>query len=203
MTKTRRDAWEAALSDEVQRQLYRLTRKPTDEEAREGRPWLRDFERDVLPYLSLQGIVAPSQATWYRFLGRMREADAAQTVIGLETSKRIAQGMVAANIDPSLASAMMTTLAVDEAAKPSDERNEKVMQIFASAAAMFASSAQRSEELKLKAARQKTADEQLRLAREKFEAAEKRLNAVQGAVDAPQLTDAERVAKIKSIFGMK
>ena len=39
--------------------------------------------------------------------------------------------------------------------------------------------------------------------REKFEAAEKRLNAVQGAVDEPQLTDAERVAKIKSIFGMK
>ena len=59
------------------------------------------------------------------------------------------------------------------------------------------------QELKLKAAAQGTKDEQLRLAREKFEAAEKRLAAVQGAVDAPQLTDAERVAKIKGIFGMK
>jgi hypothetical protein len=61
----------------------------------------------------------------------------------------------------------------------------------------------RAEELKLKARAQETKDETLRLAREKFEAAEKRLSAVQGAVDAPQLTDAERVAKIKGIFGMK
>ena len=62
---------------------------------------------------------------------------------------------------------------------------------------------QKEQELALKSAAQSTKDEQLKLAREKFEAAEKRLNAVQGAVDAPQLTDAERVAKIKSIFGMK
>ena len=61
----------------------------------------------------------------------------------------------------------------------------------------------RRQELELKAAAQQTKDEQLKLAREKFEAAEKRLNAVQGAVDEPQLSDAERVAKIKSIFGMR
>ena len=67
----------------------------------------------------------------------------------------------------------------------------------------FATAALEGEKLKLAAAAQSTKDEQLKLAREKFEAAEKRLNAVQGAVDAPQLTDAERVAKIKSIFGMK
>ena len=77
------------------------------------------------------------------------------------------------------------------------------MQIFAHAAAMFKTAEQRDRELALKAAAQETKDEQLKLAREKFEAAERRLNAVQGAVDAPQLTDAERVAKIKSIFGMK
>ncbi len=59
------------------------------------------------------------------------------------------------------------------------------------------------QEISLKARAQSTKDEQLKLAREKFEAAEKRLSAVQGAVDAPQLTDAERVAKIKGIFGMK
>ena len=60
-----------------------------------------------------------------------------------------------------------------------------------------------SREVDLKDAAQATKDEQLKLARDKCEAAEKRLNAVQGAVDAPQLSDAERIEKIKSIFGMR
>lgn len=204
--KTHSNAWGEDLPEETRRQLYAYTKPPTDEE-REGprlsRPWLRDFDRDVLPYLSLQGIVAPSRAGWYRFLGRMREQAAARTIIGLETSKRIAQGMAESGVDPRLAADVMTSLAVDEAAKPEEERNEKVMGIFASAAAMFRTTDQRERELKLKAAAQQTKDEQLKLAREKFEAAEKRLAAVQGAVDAPQLSDAERVAKIKGIFGMK
>ena len=203
MSKTRKDAWGESLPEDTRWQLYALTKPPTDEEKSAGRPWLRNYRADVMPYLSLQGIVAPSEAGWYRFLGRMREAAAAQAIIGVETSKRIAEGLTAAKIDPRLAADMLTALSVDEAAKPPDERNEKVMQIFASAAALFTASAQRAQELELKQAAQQTRDEQLRLAREKFEAAEKRLSAVQGAVDAPQLTDAERVAKIKSIFGMK
>ena len=200
---THSNAWGEDLPEETSRQLYAYTKPPTDEERAAGRPWLRDFDRDVLPYLSLQGIVAPSRAGWYRFLGRMREQEAARSIIGLETSKRIAQGMADSGVDPRLAADVMTSLAVDEAAKPEDERNEKVMGIFASAAAMFRTTDQRERELKLKAAAQQTKDEQLKLAREKFEAAEKRLAAVQGAVDAPQLSDAERVAKIKGIFGMK
>ena len=199
----RSDAWEAQLPADTAKELYRLTKPPTEEERQAGRPYLRDFDRDVLPYLSLHGIVAPSHATWFRFKHRMRMDEAAATIISVEASKRIAQGITAAKIDPRLAADMMTSLSVDEAAKPDGERNEKVMQIFASAAAMFKSAEQRDRELALKAAAQQTKDEQLKLAREKFEAAEKRLNAVQGAVDAPQLTDAERVAKIKSIFGMK
>ena len=199
----RSDAWEAQLPADTAKELYRLTKPPTEEERQAGRPYLRDFDRDVLPYLSLHGIVAPSHATWFRFKHRMRMDEAAATIISVEASKRIAQGITAAKSDPQLAADMMTSRSVDEAAKPDGERNEKVMQIFASAAAMFKSAEQRDRELALKAAAQQTKDEALKLAREKFEAAEKRLNAVQGAVDAPQLTDAERVAKIKSIFGMK
>ncbi len=187
---TRSDAWEAQLPAETAKELYRLTKCPTEEEAKAGRPWLRDFDRDVLPYLSLQGIVAPSRAGWYRFLGRMREDEAAQTIISVETSKRIAQGITAAKIDPQLAADMMTSLSVDEAAKPPEERNEKVMQIFASAAAMFKSAEQRDRELALKAAAQQTKDEQLKLAREKFEAAEKRLAAM------AELSDAARGGKV-------
>ena len=198
---TRSDAWEAKLPAETAKELYRLTKCPTEEEAKAGRPWLRDYDRDVLPYLSLQGIVAPSRAGWYRFLGRMREDEAAQTVIGVETSKRIAQGITAAKIDPQLAADMMTSLAVDEAAKPYEQRNEKVMQIFASAAAMFANAAQRDRELALKADKGRRDDEALKLAREKFEAAERRENAARSALGDTKLTDAAKIAKMKEIFG--
>jgi len=196
---TRSDAWEANLAADEARELYRLSKPPTEAEKKEGRPWLRDFERDVLPYLSLRGIVAPARSTWYRFLGRRREEEAAETVISVETSKRIAQGIQATEIDFRLAADMMTSLSVDEAVKG----NGEAAKILGYTAAKYAKAALGEEKLKLDAAKQKTADEALKLAREKFEAAEKRLNAVQGAVDEPQLSDAERVAKIKSIFGMR
>ena len=207
--KTHSNAWGEDLPEETRRQLYAYT-KPLTEEEREGgrdgarpspRPWLRDFDRDVLPYLSLQGIVAPSRAGWYRFLGRMREQAAARTIIGLETSKRIAQGMADSGVDPRLAADVMTSLAVDEAAKPEEERNEKVMGIFASAAALFRTTDQRERELKLKAAAQQTKDEQLKLAREKFEAAKRRESAAKSALDDKKLTDADKLAKMKEIFG--
>ena len=200
-TKLRSDAWEAALAEETRRELYRLTKPPSSAEAAEGRPYLRNFEREVLPYLSQHGIVAPGRTAWYNFLGRMREEEAAETVIGVETSKRIAQGITAAKIDPQLAADMMTSLAVDEAAKPPEERNEKVMQIFASAAAMFATSAQRDKELQLKADKGRRDDEALKLAREKFEAAERRENAAKAALGDTKLTDEAKIAKMKEIFG--
>ena len=198
---TRSDAWEAQLPAETAKELYRLTKCPTEEEAKAGRPWLRDFDRDVLPYLSLHGIVAPSHATWFRFKHRMRMDEAAETVISVETSKRIAQGITAAKIDPQLAADMMTSLSVDEAAKPPEQRNEKVMQIFASAAAMFASAAQRDRELALKADKGRRDDEALKLAREKFEAAERRENAAKAALGDTKLTDEAKLAKMKEIFG--
>ena len=197
----RSDAWEAQLPADTAKELYRLTKCPTEEEAKAGRPWLRDYDRDVLPYLSLQGIVAPSHATWFRFKHRMRMDEAAATIISVEASKRIAQGITASKIDPQLAADMMTSLSVDEAAKPDGERNEKVMQIFASAAAMFKSAEQRDRELALKAAAQQTKDEQLKLAREKFEAAERRENAARSALGDTKLTDAAKIAKMKEIFG--
>ena len=197
----RSDAWEAQLPADTAKELYRLTKPPTEEERQAGRPYLRDFDRDVLPYLSLHGIVAPSHATWFRFKHRMRMDEAAETIISVEASKRIAQGITASKIDPQLAADMMTSLSVDEAAKPDGERNEKVMQIFASAAAMFKSAEQRDRELALKAAAQQTKDEQLKLAREKFEAAERRENAARSALGDTKLTDAAKIAKMKEIFG--
>ena len=60
---------------------------------------------------------------------------------------------------------------------------------------------QKEQELALKSAAQSTKDEQLKLAREKFEAAERRENAARNALGDTKLTDADKLAKMKEIFG--
>ena len=199
---TRSDAWEAQLPADTAKELYRLTKPPTEEERKAGRPYLRDFDRDVLPYLSLQGIVAPSRAGWYRFLGRMREQEAAETIISVETSRRIARGIQEVSVDYRLAADMMTSLSVDAATKG----NGEAAKILGYTAAKYAKAALGEEKLKLDAARQRTADEQLKLAREKFEAAEKRLERVAEIADAARggKVDPEKVAdEIDRILGRK
>lgn len=58
------------------------------------------------------------------------------------------------------------------------------------------------QELALKERAQGTKDEQLKLAREKFEAAERRENAAKAAVSDAKLTEAERLARLKEIYGI-
>ena len=195
--KVNSNAWGEDLPEETRRQLYAYTKPPTDEEREGGRPWLRDFFEDVRPWLSLQGIVEPSRSAWYRFLGRMREAEAAKTIIGVETSKRIAQGIVKADVDARLAAEMMTALSVDAAARG----NGEAAKILADSAAKYHAAAQGAERLRLDAARQRTAEEQLKLAREKFEAAERRENAAKAALGDARLTDEAKLVKMKEIFG--
>jgi len=199
---TRSDAWEAQLPAETAKELYRLTKCPTEEEAKAGRPWLRDFDRDVLPYLSLHGIVAPSRAGWYRFLARMRKDEAEGKIVRLFASRDIAQRMAEAKVDFRVASDFMTALAMDEATKDDEQRNDEAMKIYSSSAAMFKSAEQRDRELALKAAAQQTKDEQLKLAREKFEAAERRENAAKATVADNKLSDEERMAKLREIYGI-
>ena len=196
--KTNSNAWGEDLPEDTRWEIYALTKPPTEEEREAGRVWLRDFRADVLPWLSLQGYVAPSQAAWYRFLGRMREAEAAKTIIGVETSKRIAQGIVRADVDARLAAEMMTALSVDAAARG----NGEAAKILADSAAKYHAAAQGAERLRLDAARQRTAEEQLKLAREKFEAAERRENAAKGAIADAKLTDEQRMAKLREIYGI-
>ena len=68
-------------------------------------------------------------------------------------------------------------------------------------AATLADKRLKAAELKLKDRAQQTKDEQLKLAREKFEAAERRENAAKAALGDRKLTDADKLAKMKEIFG--
>ena len=57
------------------------------------------------------------------------------------------------------------------------------------------------QRLELAKSAQRTKDDQLRLAREKFEAAERRENAAKAALGDAKLTDEAKIAKMKEIFG--
>lgn len=62
---------------------------------------------------------------------------------------------------------------------------------------------QKESDLALRERAQKTKEGDLALAREKFEAAERRLDAAKSAVADETLSDAERVGKIKELFGIR
>ena len=187
MKKPRTDAWGSDLPEETRWRIY-------DELG------MLKFGEEVMAAVAKAGADVPSRAGWYRFLARMRQADAERRIEKIAQSVAEAQKVADKHgVKAAVLVETLKTLAVDRAMTGDDAAAQK----FASAAASIWDRAQREREIELKQAAQRTRDEKLRLARAKFEAAEKRLDAVQGAVDAPQLSDAERVAKIKGIFGMK
>lgn len=188
MAKVRTDSWAAGLSEEQSWELYSKARRCQWQEAA---AWaVKEFGLEK----------GPSRTAFYAWMTVMREE---------EHEHRMGQAAIAAaeaaalggrcTKDEALIQAFKA-LATDVALTTGDAKSASA---FVNSAMAIKDRLQKEQELALKSAAQFTKDEQLKLAREKFEAAEKRLNAVQGAVDAPQLTDAERVAKIKSIFGMK
>ncbi len=197
--KTNSNAWGQDLAEAQRWELYELAKAPAEDEER---PWLRDYRRDVVPYLEGIGLPVPSRAGWYRFLGRMREAEAAKRILSVESSKRIARGIQKVQVDNALAADMFTALSVDAAALGNDEGAK----MLADAAAKYAAAALAEKKLELGRAAQATKEEQLRLAREKFEAAEKRLAAVreacEGAKAAPGGLTPETLRKIEEAAGL-
>ena len=187
MKKVRTDAWGGDLPEETRRQLYAYTKAPT--------PWASSSLS--LSRASGDALRAASTASGS---GSVPSAEAEQARFSVEGAKRIAEGVVAAHVDAKLAADYLTAKALDASTDPRPEAQQSAA-ILAAAAAKFHSAAVATEKLKLDAARQRTADEQLRLAREKFEAAEKRLAAVAEVTGDMKLTPEEKLKELDRLFG--
>ena len=185
--KTRIDAWGADLPEKVQWDVYDLCK---------ALPW----PKAVVDQLEAMGIERlPARSSWYRFLERMRKADAARRIDKIAQSVAEAQDVAdRAGIKAAVFVETLKTLAIDRAMGGDD----KAATSLASAAASIWDRAQKEKELELKAAGQATKDAALRLAREKFEAAERRENAAKAAVADNKLSDEERMAKLREIYGI-
>ena len=175
MAKLRTDSWASALTEEQSWQLYSVAKRSA---------WF-----EVVGYAQKEfGLEAKvSRSAFYRWLDWMR---------GEESERRLAQARIAAleagdlaastGLKDETAIAAYKSLAAEFALKSDAKTAGKFMQL-----AMALRDRQlRGREVELKGAAQKTADEQLRLAREKFEAAEKRLAAM------AELSDAARGGKV-------
>jgi len=197
---TRSDAWGENLPEETRWAIYRWSKTPIEEDGQE--PRLPRYPEDVESHLSqLSHASLPSRAGWYRFLARMRKEEMLRRVYAVQASGEVATDMAKVTIDDASAAEALKGLAIDAAMSGDD----KSAAIYATAATAFRDRAQKASELELKERAQATKDEQLRLAREKFEAAERRIAAVQDAVtsarDKGGLTE-ETLKKIEEAAGL-
>ena len=183
--KTRSDAWGEDLSEALKWELYKLD----------------DYEAgcDRLAQLKLSGeldVEPPSRAAWYRFLTRRRaEANIGRIQGGVAEAENIA---ATSHISDATLVNALKALAADRVTSGDD----KAGVAFVSAATALIDRMQKEKDLALKSRAQETRDAQLALAREKFEAAERRENAAKGALADNRLTDAERMARLKEIYGI-
>ena len=168
MAKTRIDSWAAKLA-ENEGSEWKLFYKAMRCQWQEAAAWaVKEFD---LPRM-------PSRSSFYDWLKIMRSR---------EHEHRMSEAAIAA----AEAAALGKTVTKDEAliAAFKSLATEAALRTDAKTATSFIRSAmaitdrlQKAEEIDLKAAAQATKDDQLKLAREKFEAAEKRLAAVADAV---------------------
>ena len=190
MSKLRTDSWAAGLTEEQCWQLYYKSRALRWNEAAE---WaVKEF-----------GIDSPSRTAFYAWLGRMRAEESAhrleQAATAAAEAAALAKTQTSDEAQIAAYKAMATELALrtgsaDEAAK------------FVNMAAALSERRLRARELDIKARAQEPKDEQLKLAREKFEAAEKRLQAVADAADAMRggkVDPAKLADEIDRILGRK
>ena len=183
--KTRSDAWGEDLSEALKWELYKLA----------------DYEAgcDRLAQLKLSGeldIEPPSRSGWYRFLTRRRaEENIGRIQGGVAEAENIA---ATSHISDATLVNALKALAADRVTSGDD----KAGVAFVAAATALIDRMQKERDLELKAAAQETKDEKLKLAREKFEAAERRENAAKAAVTDKSLSPEEREAKLKEIYGL-
>ena len=172
------DRWECCLTEEQQRDLYRWARTPIAEGEGENATIRYPNEAEAKAYVAGEygSDKVPSHAAWYRFLRRMKANAFIDRVSGMSE-----------DLDAIAASHSVKDETVIEALKIYgmkciEDGEEKCGVPILKAATAFRDRIQKQSEISLKERAQQTKDEQLKLAREKFEAAERRLQAVQDAV---------------------
>ena len=148
----------------------------------------------------------PGRESFYKWLREMRKLAPAHRREVRETADEIAaEGAKSLTVSDDQIISFVKSRALDAATvakNPQEaERFLRMADSLIRAGQKDAELKIRQKELELKADKGRRDDEQLKLAREKFEAAERRENAARSALGDTRLTDADKLAKMKEIFG--
>ena len=195
------DAWESRLTDEQQRELYRWTQTPREvkvEGEGEGKVVRRPNFDECMARLDEMGVPRPSRGAWFRFKAAMQKMLREELLYSVAASSESAKDLKEMTpADYALAADTFTNLAIDASMKG----NDKAVSIYSGAARHYREMMQQEKKLDLQSRAQATKEDQLRLAREKFEAAERRLNATKDVVCNAKLTPEEKIAELDKMFG--
>ena len=190
MSKLRTDSWAANLTEEQAWALYYKAR---------GLRWNEAADWAVKEF----GVDAPSRTAFYAWLGRMRKEESAHRLEQAATAAAEAAALAKTKTSDDALIAAYKAMGAELALRTGSAGEAGK---FVQMAGALADRRLRAEELKLKARAQETKDEQLKLAREKCEAAEKRLNAVQEAVKSAKASGGglseETLRKIEEAAGL-
>jgi len=197
LSKTRSDAWGEDIPEATRWEIYSFTKPPR--EGDEERPHLKSYE-DAREYAAGRGISPPSRAGWYRFLARMRKEDHLRLVYRVQGSGETATDLAReTGISDATAAEAFRALSVNAAM----DGDDKGAALYANAAAKFKDAVLKADELALRGRAQAVKEEELRIAQERLRILQaKEAKAVEAVADV-QLSDAERVERIKSIFGIR
>lgn len=185
MKKRRMDAWDASLTEEQRWEAY---------EKAKGVAWPA-----FAAWIDAEYGVRPGKTAIYDWMAHMRAQEGQHRLERAIAARKELKGLSeAAALDAQTADAYMAL--ANDAILSGDP--EKAARIVAAAVQINAASLRLAEQ-RQNAERLKLQEQTLALQREKFEAAERRLNAASEAAQDETLTEAERLAKIRAIFGLK
>ena len=194
MNAPRSDSWYAGLTEEQLWEMYSTAKKF-------GSAWYKTIEWANAKWkLELK----TSKTAYYRWKEWMYDQDSGtREHFAALTSRSVEEQAAAARIlDKSLTDGIKSLAAQALFVADDPVKGKALAETFSK----FATAALEAEKLKLAASAQQTKDEQLKLAREKFEAAEKRLERVAESADAARggKVDPAKVAdEIDRILGRK
>ena len=185
MKKRRMDAWDASLTEAQRWEAY---------EKAKGTSWMA-----FAAWAAEEHGVRPGKNAIYDWMAFMRAQEGQHRLERAIAARKELKGLSDAGaLDAQTADAYMA-LANDAILGGDPDKAAKIV----AAAAQINAASLRIREQRLQAERLALQEQSLALQREKFEAAEKRLNAAAEAAQDTTLTEAERLAKIKTIFGLK
>lgn len=183
--KCRCDAWESTLSEEQQWEIYEKAR---------GRNWI-----EVSKFLQEEYGITVRRTAIFRWLKRMRSQESTHRLeCAIAARQELKDLADTGALDAATADAYMA-LANDAILAGNPDKAAKIVSaaVAINAASLkLAAQRQQSERLELQ-------KQELELKREKFEAQERRLAEISGTAGDETLTEAERLTKIRSIFGLK